>query len=217
LKDITTEEISKYSIDKSTVPSATAHKLELATKESVDMSMMLCGQLEGSVLGLITRLVGAKRVLEFGTFTGYSALVFAENLPDGGEVHTIDVNPETVNFGLEIIKESEHANKIHSHIGSGLEVANELPGEFDIVFIDADKVNYLNYFKIGAGKLAPGGAIIVDNALWSGQVANEEDQSDSTKAIRELNDYIAQSNSFYGTLLPIRDGIFVAIKQNDPS
>lgn len=206
------EDILAYCEAVSTTPSATAQQLEAETRAKVEMSRMLSGSMEGSLLGLLTRIAGAKRVLEFGTYTGYSALVFAENLPVDGEVHTIDINPETVEFGLAIAKQSPHAKKIHSHIGNGLEIATALTGLFDIVFIDADKENYLNYFKIGAQKLAPGGTIILDNALWSGTVLDDTDGSPSAVAMREMNDYLKNSSEFHKTLVPIRDGVFIATK-----
>lgn len=208
------EEILDYCQAMSTAPSATADKLETATRTAVERSGMLSGQMEGSLLGLLTRISKAKRVLEFGTYTGYSALIFAENLPEGGEVHTIDINADTVNFGLNIAKESPHFSKIHSHIGNGLEIAQGLPGSFDIVFIDADKENYLNYFKLGCEKLSSGGMIILDNALWGGSALDESDTSSSAVGIREVNAYLRDREDFHKTLVPIRDGVFVAAKRD---
>lgn len=206
------EDILAYCESVSTTPSATAERLEAETRAKVEMSGMLSGSMEGSLLGLLTRISGAKRVLEFGTYTGYSALVFAENLPADGTIHTIDINPDTVAFGLAIAKESPHGAKIHSHIGNGLEIAKELPGLFDIVFIDADKTNYLNYFKLGAEKLAPGGLIILDNALWGGSVLDDKDDSPAAVALRQMNSYLKASGAFHKTLVPIRDGVFIATK-----
>lgn len=203
------EEILDYCTSVSTSPSAVAESLEQQTRAKVEMSGMLSGKMEGSLLGLLTRISGAKRVLEFGTYTGYSALVFAENLPEDGEVHTIDINEETVSFGMNIIKESEHSKKIHCHFGNGLEIAKDLDGQFDIVFIDADKTNYLNYFKLGCEKLSERGMVILDNALWNGSVLSEDDQSPSAVAIREVNRHVAADDSLHKTLIPIRDGVFV--------
>jgi len=207
------EELVNYSIVKSTTPSKIADQLESETRKKVEMSGMLVGKMEASVLGLIVRLLGAKRVLEFGTFTGYSALVFAENLPEDGEVHSLDINSDTVDFGKKFWKKSDHFSKIHSHIGPALETVNKLEGEFDLIFIDADKENYLNYFKLGLDKLSTGGAIVLDNTLWGGSVIDENDNLSSTKAIREVNNYIENNKSLYGSLLPIRDGMFVVIKK----
>lgn len=206
------KEIIDYSISVSTTPSRVAEKIEKQTQENIPMSVMLSGKMEGSLLGLLTRVSNAKRVLEFGTYTAYSTLVFAENLPDDGEVHTIDINKATVDFGLKIAAESKHFSKIVSHIGEGVKIAAEIEGNFDIVFIDADKENYLNYFKLGAQKLNPGGLIILDNALWSGKVLDEKDLSPETSAIKEVNHYLANNEEFYKTLIPVRDGVFIAQK-----
>ena len=206
-------ELEQYAIDKSSTPSEIADQLESQTRSDVDMSVMLVGKMEASVLGLITRLTKAKRVLEFGTFTGYSALVFAENLPEGGEIHTLDINSETVEFGKKFWQKSKHHSKIHSHIGPAIETVEKLEGQFDLAFIDADKENYLNYFKIALNRLSPGGAIIVDNTLWDGRVIDKSENSSSTVAIREINEFIRDDDQLYGSLLPIRDGIFVVTKK----
>lgn len=213
MPQFTQEQVIQYCIDTSSEPSDIASELEKETREKVEMSGMLSGKLEGSLLGLLTRLSKAKRVLEFGTYTGYSALVFAENLPKDGEVHTIDINKETVEFGFNIIKHSEHFHKIHSHIGAAAEIAQSLEGRFDLVFIDADKENYINYLKIAESKLNPGGMVILDNALWGNNVLDDHDQRPSTLGIREVNRYISENETFYKTLLPIRDGVLVAIKR----
>lgn len=208
------EEIIDYCASVSTRPSEVAQRLEERTRSEVEHSRMLSGGLEGSLLGLLTRVSRAKRVLEIGTYTGYSALVFAENLPADGEVHTVDFNPETVEFGMAIAKDSPHFHKIHCHFGNGLEVAAKLEGPFDIAFIDADKENYLGYFKIAADKLSPGGMIILDNALWSGKVLDDVDQAPPTIGVREMNRYLAANDDFHKTLIPIRDGVFVATKKS---
>ena len=201
------EKILDYCIKKSNTPSKVADELEDYTRDNVDMSMMLVGKMEASVLGLLLRAINAKRVLEIGTFTGYSALSMAENLPDDGEIITLDINPETTKIAESFWKKSPHGKKINAKLGKAVEIIPELPGQFDFVFIDADKENYLNYFNICLNKLTPGGMIAIDNVLWSGTVLDEP-KDVYTKAIQEINNFIEKDDSLYGTLLPVRDGIF---------
>lgn len=212
MKNINNKEIEKYCIEKSTKPSDIANSIESKTKETFENNYMLIGKLEASFLGFLTRLIGAKRILEIGTFTSYSALIFAENIPDDGVVHTLDKNIDTVEFGKKICKSSKHAYKINYHIGNALETINTIDGNFDIIFIDADKENYIKYFKLAAERLNPDGIIILDNCLWYGQVIDSSDCCKEVIGIREVNDFIEKSNEFYATLLPIRDGIFIVKK-----
>lgn len=204
--------IEQYCINKSSLPSPLATELEQATRKRYDMAQMLVGKLEASFLTFLIQLSKAKRVLEFGTFTGYSALVFAEALPKEGEVHTLDINPATVEFGKSYWEKSEHKDKIHFHLGEALENIKKIEGNFDFIFIDADKRNYLNYLKISLERLNPNGVIALDNTLWSGKVLNDETNSISTQIIRETNDFIAAMPDIQACLLPIRDGLFLVRK-----
>lgn len=212
MNSFTTEEIETYCIDHSNRPSELCNQLEIHTKENVQMSQMLIGKMEGSFLGLLIKMLGAKRILEFGTFTGYSALCMAERLPEDGELITLDINPETVDIGKSYWNQSPHGNKIKSLIGPAKESLKNLSGEFDLVFIDADKVNYKMYFDYAIEHLSSGGAIVLDNALWSGNVLKEAPKDNDTKALKEINEYVANREDLYTTLLPIRDGMHIIIK-----
>ena len=206
------EKILDYCIEKSNTPSTVADELEQYTKDNVDMSMMLVGKMEASILGFLLRAINAKRVLEIGTFTGYSALSMAENLPDDGELITLDINEETTKIAKSFWERSPHGKKITAKLGAAVEIIPELEGLFDFVFIDADKENYLNYLNISLKKLTPNGMIAIDNVLWSGSVLKEGEVDQYTSAIKSINDFIGKDDSLYGSLIPVRDGIFLVKK-----
>jgi caffeoyl-CoA O-methyltransferase len=213
------QKIEDYCLSKSTLPSQDCLKIEEHTRANVHGSNMLIGKMEASFLGFLLRSIHAKRVLELGTFTGYSALAMAENLPVDGEVITIDVNQKTVDLAKNFWAESQAGSKIKSIIGSGMEVIPSLSGLFDLVFIDADKRNYLPYLKLVLPLLTENGIVVIDNVLWSGRVLPDgeqdpEEEHRNTKFIREVNDYIALEKNLYGTLMPIRDGMFLVKKLN---
>ena len=209
---VTDSKIHEYCVKKSDRPSQICQDLEVYTKNNVAYSQMLIGELEASLLGFLIRSIEAKSVLEFGTFTGYSALCMAENLPDDGLVFTLDINPETVEIAKRYWNDSDHGHKIQSVLGPAMESVKSLNKVFDFIFIDADKVNYLNYLKASLEVLSPKGIIAVDNVLWSGKVVDQEDRDKDTLAIRELNDFVSKNEDTYGTLLPVRDGIFLIQK-----
>lgn len=216
--NIVDQKIEQYSVEKSNRPSQDCDQIEIYTRENVHGAQMLIGKLEASILGFLLRSINAKRVLELGTFTGYSALAMAENLPDDGEVITLDVNEKTVELAKSFWEKSKHGNKIKSILGPGLESLKQLDGKFDLVFIDADKRNYLQYLEMTLERLTTNGIIVIDNVLWSGRVLpgaekDIEEEHRNTKFIRELNDHIANRTDLYATLLPVRDGMFL-IKKN---
>lgn len=211
------QKIEEYCLDKSTKPSADCLKIEEHTRANVSGANMLIGKMEASFLGFLLRSINAKRVLELGTFTGYSALAMAENLPKDGEVITVDINEKTVVLAKKFWSEAASGSKIKSILGSGLDIIPTLEGSFDLVFIDADKRNYLPYLKLVLPKLSERGIVVIDNVLWSGRVLpgaelDKEEEHRNTKFIREVNDYIASDKSLYGTLMPIRDGMFLIKK-----
>ena len=217
---ITDKKIEDYCISKSNIPSSDCQSIEEYTRANVHGAGMLIGKMEASFIGFLLRSIKAKRVLELGTFTGYSALTMAENLPDNGEIITVDINKETVDLALGFWAKSAHGHKIKSKLGSGLDIIPTLTGKFDFVFIYADKRNYIDYLKLTAPLLSENGIIVIDNVLWGGQVlpGSESTGSDlrdrNTEFIRLVNDYVADSKDFYGTLMPIRDGMFLIQKKN---
>ncbi len=205
------EEIQSYCVNHSTRPSEIAKKLQDFTVQSVHGSNMLIGEMEASVLTFLIKLGRVRSVLEFGTYTGYSALVMAEQLPDDGTVTTIDVNVETCKIARRFWDESPHGKKITQILKPGLAAMEELTAKFDLVFIDADKNNYSNYLQWSLEHLSPTGIIVVDNTLWSGKVLTPglDRQTDS---IREHNERVNSLSGYTKTLLPIRDGMYLIQK-----
>lgn len=215
---ITDKKIEEYCISKSNIPSSDCLAIEEYTRANVHGAGMLIGKMEASFIGFLLRSIKAKRVLELGTFTGYSALTMAENLPDDGEIITVDINKETVALAKDFWGKSKHGKKIRSVLGTGLEVIPTLGGTFDFIFIDADKRNYIDYLKLTTPMLSENGMIVIDNVLWSGKVLPDAELGDShndknTEFIRKVNDFIAESSDLYGTLMPIRDGMFLVQKK----
>ena len=167
-----------------------------------------------SVLSLLSKLINPKTILELGTFTGYSALCLAEGLQKDGVLHTIDNNEELVTFQRRYFDLSPFGSQIHQHTGDATDVIPTINLGFDLVFIDADKENYINYFYQIIDKLNPGGVILSDNVLWSGKVVEPLLASDiSTTAIREFNRLLRDDERLETVLLPIRDGLTVSIKK----
>ncbi|MBC7712405.1 MAG: O-methyltransferase [Rhizobacter sp.] len=215
---ITDKKIEEYCISKSSLPSKDCLSIEEYTRANVHGAGMLIGKMEASFIGFLLRSIKAKRVLELGTFTGYSALTMAEHLPDNGEIITVDINKVTVALAQGFWDKSANGHKIKSMLGSGLDIIPTLSGPFDFVFIDADKRNYIDYLKLTVPMLSPNGMIVIDNVLWGGQVLPDSESTGSdlrdrnTEFIRMVNDYIAESTDLYGTLMPIRDGMFLVQK-----
>lgn len=215
---ITDKKIEEYCLTKSNLPSEFCLSIENNTRANVPGAQMLIGKMEASFLGFLLRSINAKRVLELGTFTGYSALAMAENLPEDGEVITVDINKDTVNLAKEYWAKSPNGKKIKSVLGSGLDIIPTITGEIDLVFIDADKRNYIEYLRLTLPKLSKNGIIVIDNVLWSGKVLPDAEldlsvhYDKNTEYIRQVNDFIAQNEDLYGTLMPIRDGMFLIKK-----
>lgn len=213
------KKIEEYCIAKSNLPSSDCDKIEEYTRAHIHGAQMLIGKMEASFIGFLLRSIEAKRVLELGTFTGYSALTMAENLPADGEVITIDINETNVSLAKDFWQQSADGHKIKSVLGSGLDIIPTLKAPFDFVFIDADKRNYIDYLKLTVPLLSPRGIIVIDNVLWNGKVLPDtildtsEHRDRNTEFIRLVNDYIASEPTLYGTLLPIRDGMFLVKKK----
>ncbi|HET7486738.1 MAG TPA: O-methyltransferase [Acidimicrobiales bacterium] len=168
---------------------------------------MLVGPVEGRFLETLVRAAGARRVLEIGTFCGYSALSMAAGLPPDGTIVSCEVHPPHAEAARRFVAESPYAGRIEVRLGPALDTVASLDGPFDLVFIDADKTNYANYFEAVLPKLAPAGLIVVDNTLWSGRVLDDADLDDDTVAIRSFNDLVAKDPRVTCVLLPVRDGV----------
>ena len=187
-------------------------RLEAETREKTTAPQMMVGRIEGRFLEFLVRLTGAKRVLELGTFTGYSSLSIARGLSEDGRVITCDVNEETTAIAKRYAEEAGLAEKIDYRLGPGVETIEQLDGPFDLVFIDADKPNYLNYYEAVLPKLAPDGLIVADNTLWSGRVVDDSDD-ESTKAIMKFNDHVREDPRVETVLLTVRDGMLLVRKR----
>jgi caffeoyl-CoA O-methyltransferase len=182
-------------------------RLAAETREKSEAPQMMVGLLEGQFLGALVRSQRAKRILELGTFTGYSSISMALALPDDGRVITCDVNAETTEIARRYATEAGVAERIEYRTGPAVETIAQLEGEFDLVFIDADKPNYLNYYEATLPKLAANGLMILDNTLWSGRVADPDEDDENTRAIRTVNDRILEDPRVNNVLLTVRDGM----------
>ena len=171
-------------------------------------SSMLSGFFQGRVLAMFSKMIGPRVVLEIGTYLGYSALCFAEGLAEGGKVITLDVNEETNKVARSFVEKSEFKDVIDFRLGPGTEIIPQLNEKLDLVFIDADKPNYSNYYNLVFDKLRPGGFIIADNVLWSGKVLDPGDD-ENAKALVEFNKMALADDRVENVLLPIRDGLMV--------
>ena len=184
------------------------------TYQKVLQPRMLSGHYQGRVLSVLSKLIRPKVILELGTFTGYSALCLAEGLDKNGVLHTIDINEELMDFQRSYFDKSDYGPQIIQHLGSAINIIPTLDTTFDLVFMDADKPNYINYFHQIIDKLNPGGVILSDNVLWSGKVIEALDPSDiSTKIVLEYNALLKEDPRLETVLLPIRDGLTVSIKK----
>ena len=207
------EEIEAYAEKFTQAESEVLAKLNRETYSKVLIPRMLSGHLQGRVLSMFSKMIRPKRILEIGTYTGYSAICLAEGLQDGGDLHTIDVNFELEDMIRKYIDEAGLSEQIHLHIANAVEKVNELEGPFDIVFIDADKENYSHYFDLVFDKLSPGGYVIADNVLWSGKVVQPTEKNDhETAALKAYAQKIHDDPRVENLMLPVRDGLLVARK-----
>lgn len=182
------------------------------THLKVLMPRMLSGHYQGRVLSMLSKMVNPNRILEIGTFTGYATLCLAEGLGPEGKLHTIDVNKELETMVKDSFKQSPLGSKIFYHLGKALDIIPTLNETFDLVFIDADKKNNVNYYELIIDKVRPGGVIIIDNVLWSGKVLDQTTDKD-TLGIQQLNDLVTQDTRVEKLILPVRDGLFIIRKK----
>ncbi len=188
-------------------------RLNNETYQKILLPRMLSGHFQGRVLSMLSKLINPKNILEIGTFTGYSALCLCEGMQVGGQLHTIDVKEELVDFQRKYFDLSPWGNEIHQHLGEALTIIPDLKYQFDLVFIDADKENYINYFEMILPKMNVGGIILSDNVLWSGKVVEPLNPKDTdTKILLEYNKLLKNDPRLETVLLPIRDGLTVSRK-----
>jgi len=201
----------EYSEDHTSPESDLLKEISRNTRASVMMPRMLSGHLQGRFLAMISRMIKPQRILEIGTYTGYSAICLAEGLTKGGQLITIDINEELEGKVRGYFSKAGLENTIDYRIGNALTILPTLKVNFDLVFIDADKQNYSNYFDLVIDKVSDGGYVIADNVLWSGKVIDTKQDKD-TRAIVDFNKKIQADTRVENVLMPIRDGILVMKK-----
>lgn len=208
------EKLDNYVVKNSEDEPVLLKALTIETYQKVLQPRMLSGHYQGRVLSVLSKLIRPKVVLEIGTFTGYSALCLAEGLSPQGVLHTIDINEELVDFQRSYFDKSDYGSQIFQHLGPAVDIIPTLDTKFDLVFMDADKPNYINYFHQIIDKLNPGGVIISDNVLWSGKVIETLDPNDtSTQIVLDYNKLLKEDQRLETVLLPIRDGLSVSIRK----
>lgn len=188
-------------------------ELSRQTHLKVLQPRMLSGPLQGRFLSILSKLIQPKKILEVGTFTGYATLCLAEGLAKEGQIDTLDKNEELLDFQRSFFDRSPWGKQIHQHCGDALELIPTLEGDYDLVFLDADKKNYLNYLELLLPKIKQGGLLLSDNVLWSGKVVEETKKKDEdTKVLKTFNRHIAEHPELETVLLPLRDGLTLSRK-----
>lgn len=189
------------------------HELYRRTHLTRLYARMCSGHVQGRLLAMLSKMISPKRVLELGTFTGYSALCLAEGLREDGELHTVEIDDEAEDELLELFASAPGGDRITLHIGDALETIATLGGEWDLVFIDANKRNYCEYYELVFPRVRPGGYIIADNTLWDGKVVDPDAHDAQTEGILSFNDLIASDSRVEKVILPIRDGMTIIRKK----
>lgn len=212
--DFLSPELQKYTEDHTSPESPLLKSLDRDTNLKALYPRMISGHLQGRVLSMISNMIKPQRILEIGTYTGYSAICLAEGLKQGGEIITIDKNAELREMVNQYLRDAEITNQVNFILGDAMEVIPNLQGTFDLIYLDADKENYSNYYDLIIDRVNPGGYILADNVLWSGKVL--EDSSGKldveTRAIKEFNLKVQQDQRVDNVLLPIRDGLMLIRK-----
>lgn len=206
--------LDKYVVSHSQTEPQLLSELNRETYLNVIMPRMLSGHLQGRVLSMLSHMIQPKTVLEIGTYTGYSALCIAEGLRADGKIYTVDINEELEPMVRDYIARAGEEQRIDFRIGNAVDIIPTISEELDLVFIDADKENYSNYFDLVIDQVRPGGFIIADNVLWSGKVLDDEATMDKdTKALVEYSNKVHEDDRVEHVLFPIRDGLMVARKK----
>lgn len=207
------EDLDDYVVAHTEAEPELLQQLTRETYQKILQPIMLSGPYQGRVLSMISKLKQPKTILELGTFTGYATLCLAEGLQKDGKIHTIDINEELEDFQRKYFDKSGYGNQIFQHLGDALKILPKLDQTFDLIFIDADKPNYVNYFHLIIDKLNVGGIILSDNVLWHGKVVEPlEPKDESTKAVLEYNTLLKEDPRIETVLLPIRDGLTISRK-----
>jgi predicted O-methyltransferase YrrM len=213
------DRLYQYLLDHSLREPAILQHLRQETA-TLEMAVMQISPEQGQFMQLLLKMLGAKRVIEVGVFTGYSSLCMAMALPDDGRIVACDIHPQWTGIARRYWQEAGLAHKVELHLAPALDTLRELikdnqSGCFDFAFIDADKVNYLQYYELCLQLIRPGGLIAIDNVLWSGDVANDEKVDDDTRAIRQLNTLLARDQRVEISMLPVGDGLSLVRRRDD--
>jgi len=217
MKAFVLPEIEAYAEAHSAAESELCRSLREETYRTMELPQMVVGPLEGAFLKMMVQVVRAQRVLEIGMFTGYSALSMAEVLPPEGRIVTCEIDPEPAALAAKYFARSPYGRKIEIKMGPALDTLRNLDGLFDLIFIDADKTNYIHYYERALDLLALHGVILIDNVLWNADVLVHPPPDRSTAVIQELNRQISADSRVSAVLVTIRDGIFVVKKIITPS
>jgi caffeoyl-CoA O-methyltransferase len=213
MKPILPKKIEEYCLRHSTARNKLLRELEKYTQRHCDAPQMLIGPHEGALLAMLVQLTGAQRILEIGTFTGYSALCMAEALPEDGELITCEIKPEHAEIARSYFARNPHGRKIDLRLGPALDTLARLPAamNFDFVFIDADKENYVHYYEAVLPRLSTGGVIVADNVLWSGRVLAPKNKTD--RAVVAFNKHVRRDPRVEHVMLSVRDGVSLIRKR----
>jgi len=207
------DHIDEYAVQHSQTEPKLLQDLTRETWQKVLAPVMLSGHYQGRVLSMLSKLINPLRILEIGTYTGYSALCLAEGMKAKGELHTIDINEELHDFQRKYFDRSAYGNQIIQHTGNALEIIPKLDGEFDLIFLDADKGNYPKYIETVLPKMNKGAVLLSDNVLWYGKVAEPTKAKDKdTAVLKEYNKLVKEHPQLESVLLPIRDGLTISKK-----
>jgi len=208
--------IEAYAVAHSTPEPPRFAELAEQTRARTSAPGMMVGTLEGRLLTAVVAMLRPMTVLEIGTFTGYSSLSMAEALPPGGRIVTCDISEEHVAIAREHVSASPYADRIEFRVGPAMESLESLGGPFDLVFIDADKTGYVDYYEAVVPKLSPHGVILADNVLWSGRVLDPDESDDNTRAIRTFNDHVVADERVEVVMLTVRDGLSIIRRRSVP-
>lgn len=207
------ERVEEYSIAHTSPGSNLLNRIDRETHLEVLRPRMLSGHFQGRILSMLAKMIRPKRILEIGTYTGYSALCLAEGLSEEGKLYTIDINEELEDRVRQYFLDSQYNKQIDFIIGDALNLIPTINENWDMVFIDADKKNYMNYYNLVVSSVKPGGYIIADNVLWSGKVVEKEHDDEDTETLRVFNDTLSNDTRLEVVLLPVRDGLLIARKK----
>jgi len=206
-------ELEKYILDHIDPEDQLLHDLNRYTHLKVMHPRMISGHLQGKILKMLCQMIKPQKVLEIGTYTGYSAICLAQGMPYDGHLHTIEANDELVDIPQQYFLRSGLSNKITLHVGDARKIIPSLNEKFDLVFLDGEKSEYLEYYNLVFDKVNSGGYIFADNILWSGKVLIDEESNDYfTKGIKEFNNFVKNDNRVEKVILPVRDGLMILRK-----